>query len=113
MKVSEYHKKGLKNFVEEKPEEYKSLGFAKEGTHRVEFFVKTGNGAITDIKFSSSKRCKKLMAIADLVAEKLKGQKMDSLSINPDEILSFFNEEKEKDKMRNRLGIVLKALNLQ
>ncbi|WP_457626529.1 nicotinate phosphoribosyltransferase [Persephonella sp.] len=113
MKVSEYHKQGLKNFVEKKPEGYEVLGSAKEGVHRVEFFIKTEDGVITDVKFSSSKRCKKLTALADVVAEKLRGQKTGSLHINPEEVLQFFGEEKEKDKMKNRLSIVLRALDLQ
>ncbi len=110
MKVSEYHKEGLKNFVEQKPEGYEVLGSAKEGGHRVEFYVKEENGKILDAKFSSSKRCKKLMAIADLIAEKIKGQGINSIKIDPEDILDFFKEEKEQEKMRNRLGIILKAL---
>ncbi|WP_293442232.1 nicotinate phosphoribosyltransferase [Persephonella sp.] len=110
MKVSEYHKKGLKNFVEQKPEGYELLGSAKEGVHRVEFYIMKNNSEISDAKFSSSKRCKKLMAIADLVAEKLKNQNVSSIKIDPQGILDFFKEEKEQDKMRNRLEIVLKAI---
>jgi len=110
MKVSEYHKKGLKNFVEQKPEGYEVLGSAKEGAHRVELYIKEKNGKILDAKFSSSKRCKKLMAVADLVCEKLKNQIIKGLKINLEEILGFFKEEKEQDKMKNRLEIVLKAL---
>ena len=110
MKVSDYHKKGLKNFVEQKPESYEILGSAKEGGHRVEFYVKEKNGKILDARFSSSKRCKKLMAIADLITEKIKGQSISSIKIDPQEILDFFKEEKEQDKMKKRLEIVLKAL---
>ncbi len=110
MKVSEYHKKGLKNFVEKEPEGYEMFGSAKEGAHRVEFYVKKSNGKISDAKFLSSKRCKKLMALADLVAEKIKGQSINSIKIDPQDILDFFKEEKEQDKMKNRLGIILKAL---
>lgn len=50
------------------------------------------------------------MAIADLVAEKLKNQNVSSIKIDPQGILDFFKEEKEQDKMRNRLEIVLKAI---
>ena len=110
MKVSEYHKKGLKNFVDQKPEGYEILGSAKEGIHRVEFYIRKNNGKISDAKFSSSKRCKKLMAVADHVAEKLKNQNVSSIKIDPQEILDFFKEEKEQDKMRNRLEIVLQAV---
>ncbi|WP_457641939.1 iron-sulfur cluster assembly scaffold protein [Persephonella sp.] len=110
MKVSEYHKKGLKNYVEEKPEGYKVLGSAKEGTHRIEIYIKEENGKIKDAKFSSSKRCKKLMALADVVTEKLKGQSVNSLEIDDRDLLEYFREEKEKDKMENRLNIIKKAL---
>jgi len=112
MKVSEYHKQGLKNFVEEKPQDYQLLGSAKEGIHRVECYIKTEGEKILDAKFNSSKRCKKLLAIADLVCEKLRGQNLKNISIDKDMILDFFKEEKDKQKMENRLDIVLKALNL-
>ncbi len=110
MKVSEYHKQGLKNFVDEKPADYEVLGEAKEGVHKVVCFVKEENGEILDAKFNSSKRCKKLIAIADLVCGKLKGQSKNSIKIDDEDILHFFKEEKEKDKMINRLNIVKKAL---
>ncbi len=112
MKVSEYHKQGLKNRVEEKLEGFELLGSYQEGVHKVECYVKTENKKIVDAKFTSSKRCKKLMAIADLVCEKLKGQKVDNIKIDDKEILEFFKEEKEKDKMENRLNIVKKAIGL-
>ncbi len=110
MKVSQYHKQGLKNFVEEKPEGFKVLGEAKEGVHKVVCFIKEENGKIIDAKFNSSKRCKKLMAIADLICEKIKGQSISNIKINDVEILEFFKEEKDTEKMENRLNIVKKAL---
>ncbi len=112
MKVSEYIKEGLKNRVEEKPEDYEILGEAKEGVHKVTCFGKIENGIIKDAKYTSSKRCKKLMAIADLVCEKIKGQKLENTQVNDEEILEFFKEEKEKDKLIQRLNIIKKALNL-
>lgn len=110
MKVSEYHKKGLNNFVETIPSGYKLIGEAKEGVHKVSCFIKEKDRKIEDAKFNSSKRCKKLMAIADLVCEKLKGQPVDKITINDEEILESFKEEKEKEKMQNRLNIVKKAV---
>jgi len=110
MKVSEYHKKGLRNFVENVPSEYELLGESQEGAHKIKCFVKIENDKITDAKFNSSKRCKKLMAIADFICEKIKGQNINSIKINDKEVLEFFKEEKEKDKMGNRLNIVKKAL---
>ncbi len=112
MKVSEYHKQGLKNRVEEKPEGFELLGSYQEGAHKVECFIKKEGSKIVDAKYTSSKRCKKLMAIADLVCEKIKGQEVGKITINDDEILEFFKEEKEKDKMLNRLNIVKKAIGL-
>ncbi len=112
MKVSEYIKQGLKNRVEEIPEGFELLGSNKEGVHSVECYAKIKNGKIQDAKYTSSKRCKKLMAVADLICEKLKGQPVDSIRIDKDDILEFFKEEKEKDKMENRINIVLKALGL-
>lgn len=112
MKVSEYVKKGLKNRVEVIPEGYELLGSAKEGVHKVECYIKKEGHKIIDAKYISSKRCKKLMAIADLVCEKIKGQEIRNISINDEEILSFFSEEKEKDKLQNRLNIVKKALGI-
>ncbi len=112
MKVSEYHKQGLKNRVEEQPEGYQILGSHKEGVHQVTCFVKVEDDKIIDAKYTSSKRCKKLMAVADVICEKLKSQNIDNISIDKNEILEFFKEEKEKDKMENRIDIVLKALNL-
>jgi NifU-like protein involved in Fe-S cluster formation len=111
MKVSEYHKKGLNNFVDDMPEGFELLGSAKEGVHKIECYIKKEGDKIIDAKFNSSKRCKKLMAIADLVCEKLKGQNLNNITIDENEILEFFKEEKDKEKMKNRLGIVLKAIN--
>ncbi len=109
MKVSEYHKQGLKNFVEEENlEGYETLGEAKEKVHRVKCFVKKENNKIIDAKFNASKRCKKLLAIADVVCEKIKEN--GNTNIDFDEVLKFFKEEKEQDKMKARLEIVKKAV---
>jgi len=112
MKVSDYVKEGLKNRVEQKLEGYRLLGAYKEGVHSIECYAKVDDGKILDAKYVSSKRCKKLMAVADLICEKLKGQKIDNIKIDKDDILEFFGEEKEKDKMENRMSIVLKALGI-
>ena len=110
MKVAEYIKNGLKNFVDEKPEDYELLGSAKEGVHKVECYIKTDGNKIIDARYNSSKRCKKLLAIADVVCEKLKGQGLNNIQINDDEILSLFNEKKDKSKLKARLEIVKKAV---
>ncbi len=112
MKVSEYIKQGLKNRVDNPPEDYQLLGSHKEGAHKVECFVKVDNGKIVDAKYTSSKRCKKLMAIADYVCELIKGQSINNLYIDDEKILSFFKEERDREKMKNRLDIVKKALGI-
>lgn len=109
MKISEYHKQGLKNFVEdENLSGYELLGEAKEKVHKVKLLIKRENGKIIDAKFNASKRCKKLLAIADLICEKIKEN--GTININFDEILQFFKEEKEQDKMKARIKIVKKAV---
>jgi len=110
LKVSEYIKSGLKNYLENITSDYKLLGEAQEKIHKIRCFIKVEDNIITDVKFNSSKRCKKLMAIADLVCEKLKGQNLNQLSIDEKEILSFFEEEKDKDKLSERLNLVKKAI---
>ncbi len=105
MKVSEYLKKGLKNFVEEKAEG--SSGECKEGAHRVTIFLKREGDKIKDCKFNATKRCKKLLAITDYTCEILKQR---GEVPTKEEILSFFSEEKEKEKMENRADIALTAL---
>ncbi len=109
MKVSEYHKQGLKNFVEEEPQGYVKLGEAKEGVHRVACYVKYEDDKIVDAKFTASKRCKKLLAIADYVCEQLKEGRKD---ITKEEILQFFKEEKDKEKLKARFNLVKKAAGL-
>lgn len=104
MKVGEYVKKGLKNFVEEAEGKQ---GSHSEGCHRVTVFVKLENGRIVDCKFNSTKRCKKLLAVTDYMCELAKE---NGEIPSKEEILSNFQEEKEKDKMENRVGIALKAL---
>ncbi|RLJ70637.1 hypothetical protein BCF55_0915 [Hydrogenivirga caldilitoris] len=105
MKVSDYIKEGLKNFVEGEAEG--KQGAYSEGVHKVTVFVKFKDGKVVDCKFNSTKRCKKLLAITDYMCELLKE------TGNPptvEELLSKFPEEKEKEKMENRAKIALNAL---
>ncbi len=111
MKVSEYHKQGLKNWVDEKPEGYERLGQeARSGVHRVSFFARIADGKLADVRFNSSRRCRKLLALADLAAEKLRGQPADDYSLEPEELLNFFAEERNKETMRARVDLILQAL---
>ena len=104
MKVSEYIKRGLNNFVEGQEEGVK--GSYSEGVHRVTVFLKKKGNRVEDCKFNSTKRCKKLLAITDYMCELVKKGKVPT----EDELLEMFPEEKEKDKMRNRARIALSAL---
>lgn len=108
MKVSEYLNIGTKNIVEEAPEGYEEIGVAKSGCHVVNIYVKRNNQTIADVKIKATKRCKKLLAISDYVAEKMK--ESGKLDINEDDILQFFKEEKDIDKMKDRINILKSAL---
>ncbi|MEJ5172434.1 MAG: nicotinate phosphoribosyltransferase [Hydrogenothermaceae bacterium] len=108
MKVGEYVEKGLKNIVEEKPENYKELGKAKSGCHLVTVYIRESEGKVEDVKIKATKRCKKLLAIADFIAESSKSK--GKLEIDEDEILNFFKEEKETDKMKDRINLVKSAI---
>jgi len=111
MKVSDYHKQGLKHWVDEKPEGYDLLGQeARSGVHRLSFFARTSDGKLADVRFNSSRRCRKLLALADLAAEKLRGQPADSYSLDRDELLGFFTEERNKATMNERADLILQAL---
>jgi NifU-like protein involved in Fe-S cluster formation len=107
MKVSEYVNKGLKNIVDEEPAGYESSGKCTQGCHSVTIFLKKEGGKIVDCKFKATKRCKKLLAVTDYMCELVKKK---GTAPSPDEILSNFAEEKEKDKMENRVSIALTAL---
>jgi NifU-like protein involved in Fe-S cluster formation len=105
MRVSDYVKAGLRNFVEELPEG--SVGECKEGCHRIRVFVEKKGDRISDCKFNATKRCKKLLAIADYMCELVKER---GAIPSKEELLSYFSEEKERDKMENRADIALSAL---
>ena len=110
MKVKDYVENGLKHFLEDVPADYKEVGKCKSGCQSVGFYIKEEDKKITDVKFSSSKRCKKLLAVADYVAEIVKSK--GKIEFEDEEILKFFKDEKEIDKVRDRLEIVKKALNV-
>lgn len=108
MKVGEYIEKGLKNIVDHAPEGYHQLSKAKSGCHIVEAYIKKDGDRIEDIKFKVTKRCKKLLAIADYAAEKIK--ETGKLEFDHQEILRFFADEKEKDKLLDRINLVRSAI---
>ncbi len=109
MKVDEHLKSGLKNEVAESLEGF-SHGLCKEGCHRIELFIKKENGVIEDCKFKATKRCKKLLAVSDFLCEELKGKKDIDKEALKQKALEHFKEEKERDKMLNRIEIFLSAL---
>ena len=110
MKVAQYIEGGLKNLVDKKPEGYTELGKCTSGCHSVSFFIRGTPERVEDVKFTASKRCKKLLAVADLVAEKIRER--GKVYLEEEEILKYFSEEKEQDKLKERLSIVRTALNL-
>ena len=111
MKVAEYHRQGLKHRVEEPPEGYMPLGReVREGGHRVAFFARVENDRLADVVYTSSKRCRKLMALADLAAEHLIGQPYPDYRLEPDALLSFFGEERDRAKMQERIRLIVEAL---
>lgn len=110
MNASQYVENGLKNYVEVVPEGYRDLGKCKRGCHSLNFFVKEENGKIVDVKFTASKRCKKLLAVADYVSSLIKEK--GKIDFKDKEVLEFFKEEKEIDKLKERLKLVKEALNI-
>lgn len=73
-------------------------------------FPLKGLGKVEDVKFKATKRCKKLLAVADFVAQKIKER--GKVELKEEEILSYFSDEKEQDKLKDRLNIVKTALGL-
>ncbi len=110
MRVSDYISQGLKNAVEDMPEGYTELGRCTSGCHSVRFFLKGSPQRVEDIKFKATNRCKKLLAVADLVAQRIKER--GKVEVDEQEVLSYLSEEKEKDKLKDRLKMVKSALGL-
>lgn len=108
MKVSEYVEKGIKNIVKEEPEGYEEVGKEKSSCHTVSVYVKRSGDRIEDVKIKATNRCKKLLAISDYVAEKMK--EIGKLEFEEQELLEFFKEEKEKEKMIDRINLLKTAL---
>jgi len=102
MRVKDFiEKEGIERFVESKPESFEALPEVKEGAHRIQFFIKEG-----ECRFNSSKRCKKLLALAEVACRLVEEGKMPS----EEELLSFFSEERDREKMKARAELVVKAL---
>lgn len=110
MRAADYIKEELKNFVEEVPEGYVEIGKCSSGCHSVRFFIKGSPERVEDIKFKATNRCKKLLAVADFVAQRIREK--GKVDVDDYEVLSYFSEEKEKDKLKDRLNVVKTALGL-
>ncbi|MEJ5339759.1 MAG: nicotinate phosphoribosyltransferase [Aquificaceae bacterium] len=110
MRVADYVSQGLKNLVEEPPEGYQTLGKCTSGCHSVTFFIRGTPDSVKDIRVKATRRCKKLLAVVDFVAEKIRER--GKVYLDEGEVLSFFSEEKEQDKLKDRLSIVRSALGL-
>lgn len=108
MKVSEYVESGLKNIVDQAPEGYQQLSKVKSGCHVVEAYIKKEGERIEDIRFKVTKRCKKLLAVADYVAEKIR--ETGRLEFDHQQVLDFFGDEKEKDKLLERINLIKSAV---
>ncbi len=111
MRVADYIKEGLKNMVEELPEGYQEIGKCTSGCHSVRFFMKGLPKRVEDVKFKATNRCKKLLAVADFVAERVKEK--GKVEVSEEEVLSYFSDEKEQDKLKDRLRMVKTALGLK
>ncbi len=113
MKVAAYHQQGLHHWVSEPPEGFLPLGReAREGGHRVAFFARVAHGRLAEVVFHSSRRCRKLLALADVAAERLRGQPAQGYTLDPEALLDFFAEERDRAKMQARAHLILQALDL-
>ncbi len=112
MKVAEYHRQGLKHRVDTPPEGYIPLGTARDGGHRVSFYARVQKGHLAHVVHTGSKRCRKLLALADVAAARLQGQPYPGYTLKARELLDFFREERDKAKMTQRVHLVLRALGL-
>ncbi len=113
MKVAEYHRQGLRHRVDAVPEGFVPLGAeAREGAHRVAFYAQVADGRLARVVHTGSKRCRKLLALADVAAERLEGQPAQGYRLTADELLAAFAEERDRAKMRARAALVLRALGL-
>ncbi len=108
MKVSEFLKSGMEHFTAEVPEGFEALPEVKEGCHKLQFFVKREGGKVKECRFKATKRCKKLLALSEKACQLI--EERGEIEVSPEELLSFFSEEKDRKKMEERIKIVERAL---
>ncbi|NPA06377.1 MAG: hypothetical protein GXO54_03130 [Chloroflexi bacterium] len=112
MRVRDYHNDpGIRFWVPEPPQGYQPLGpEVREGGHRIAFWARVVDGHLEDVRFTASRRCRKLLALADVVAERLRGQPYRACSWDPAAVLATFADERDQGKLRARLDLIRRAL---
>ena len=111
MKVAEYHRQGVRHWVAEPPPGYVPLGAeARNKNHRVAFWGQVEAGHLRAVRFTSSRRCRKLLALADVAAERLRGQPYPGYTLDAEAVLAFFAEERDQQKMADRMALIMQAL---
>ncbi|NPA26797.1 MAG: hypothetical protein GXO36_04285 [Chloroflexi bacterium] len=112
MRVRDYHANpGIRYWVPEPPAGYQPLGTeARQGGHRVAFWAKVEDHTLQDVRFTASRRCRKLLALADVVADRLRGQPYPDCRWDPEAVLATFAEERDQAKLRDRLALIQQAL---
>ncbi len=81
---------------------------AKEGWLRIKFVLTVEDGTVKDVEYSAS-RCKTLRAVADTVADALKGAKVEEVKERVREALSGVSLPENRE---NRRKLVLQAFGL-
>ncbi len=105
MTVKEYHQQGLRYFIDKEPENLKYFSEQSEGAHKIKlFFLKDGT-----CRWWTNKRCKKLMALADVACHIYNTEKRVPTD---EELLEFFKEEKDEKKMQTRINLLLKTFGI-
>ncbi len=113
MKVADYHRRGLRHRVEARPDGFVLLGQeVREGGYRVAFYAQVADGRLQRVVHTGSKRCRKLLALADVAAARLEGQPIPGYHLRAEDLLGVFAEERDQAKMRARAALVLRALAL-
>lgn len=81
---------------------------AKEGWLRIKFVLTVEDGKVKDVEYSAS-RCKTLKAVADAVADALRGAKVGEIKDRVKEALSGLSLPENRE---NRKLLILRAFGL-
>ncbi|NPA79821.1 MAG: hypothetical protein GXO29_02065 [Thermotogae bacterium] len=82
---------------------------AKDGWLRIKFIVRLKDGRIEDVEYSAS-RCKTLRALADRVAQALKGAPVEDIG---EAVLGALKDAQVPPNRENRARLILKAFGLE